>query len=237
MSKFDIRDYMKNNKFEMGEYETAEMKSVGRRDSDIRKTNYEVNILKDGKLDLYSHKKVIAEGKRRKLSEKRFNSKTDVLNAYLKGDISVEDVKDQAKRIGTKVATRKELDGFLGNGFLQDVMADTHNISKPQLVKRVKELRNNLNENVQNDNEESSGYNNRWLELKMDDERTPNQKLGHGLREIRKQLTEIEKFLRWYGRIKNENDIGRGDYWKRTNKNINKIREKLVRISNKMREF
>lgn len=85
--------------------------------------------------------------------------------------------------------------------------------------------------------EAAKRYNNRWLQLKMDDERTPNQKLGQGLREIQKQLTEIEKFLTWYGRIKNENDIGRGDYWKRTDKNINKIRGKLVKISNKMREF
>lgn len=92
-------------------------------------------------------------------------------------------------------------------------------------------------EKYKEDEEEKKSYNNRWLQLKMDDDRTPKQKLGQGLREIRKQLTEIEDFLRWYGRIKNENDIGRGDYWKNTDKNINKIRAKLVKINNKMREF
>ena len=74
---------------------------------------------------------------------------------------------------------------------------------------------------------------NRWLELKKDDQ-TPNQKIGKGIREINYQLREIEKFVGWYSRIKNENDLNSDKYWKRTNKHLNKIRERLMRLSNKM---
>ena len=74
---------------------------------------------------------------------------------------------------------------------------------------------------------------NRWLKLK-NSEQTPNQKIGEGIREINYQLREIEKFVGWYSRIKNENDLNSDKYWKRTTNHLNKIRERLMRLSNKM---
>ena len=74
---------------------------------------------------------------------------------------------------------------------------------------------------------------NRWLELKKADQ-TPNQKIGKGIREINYQLREIEKFVSWYSRIKNESDLHSDQYWKRTTNHLNKIRERLMRLSNKM---
>ena len=38
---------------------------------------------------------------------------------------------------------------------------------------------------------------NRWLELKNDETRTPNQKLALGLKELKYQLAEFEMFFRW----------------------------------------
>ena len=70
---------------------------------------------------------------------------------------------------------------------------------------------------------------NRWLELKKD-ESTPRQKIGRGNSQVNKQLSEIEKFLRWYGRIKKESDLNSDQYWKRTQKNLFKIRERLNTI-------
>lgn len=70
---------------------------------------------------------------------------------------------------------------------------------------------------------------NRWLELKKD-ESTPKQKIGRGISTINKQLSEIETFLRWYGRIKKESDLNSDQYWKRTQKNLFKIRERLNNI-------
>ena len=70
---------------------------------------------------------------------------------------------------------------------------------------------------------------NRWLELKKD-ESTPRQKIGRGISQVNKQLSEIETFLRWYGRIKKESDLNSDQYWKRTQKNLFKIRERLNTI-------
>ena len=70
---------------------------------------------------------------------------------------------------------------------------------------------------------------NRWLELK-NDESSPKQKIGKGISNINKQLSEIETFLRWYGKIKKENDLNSTQYWKRTQKNLFRIRERLNTI-------
>jgi septation ring formation regulator EzrA len=70
---------------------------------------------------------------------------------------------------------------------------------------------------------------NRWLELK-NDESTPKQKIGRGISQVNKQLSEIETFLRWYGKIKKEGDLNSNQYWKRTQKNLFRIRERLNNI-------
>lgn len=61
---FSIQDYLKNNKIEMGKItkEVGDTPFKGGH-NDIRKTNYDVKITEDGKLDLYTHKKVITESK------------------------------------------------------------------------------------------------------------------------------------------------------------------------------
>jgi hypothetical protein len=80
---------------------------------------------------------------------------------------------------------------------------------------------------------QSTGYKrvneNRWHELR-NDESSPRQKIGKGISHVNKQLSEIETFLRWYGKIKNESGIDKDQYWKRTQKNLFKIRERLNNI-------
>ena len=79
----------------------------------------------------------------------------------------------------------------------------------------------------------STGYErvseNRRLELKKD-ESSPKQKIGRGISQVNKQLSEIETFLRWYGKIKKEGDLDSNQYWKRTQKNLFRIRERLNNI-------
>jgi hypothetical protein len=77
---------------------------------------------------------------------------------------------------------------------------------------------------------------NRYQQLRKD-ERTPNQKIGVGIRELRKQLQEIEKFVTWYGRIKNEAGLEPSDYWKRTQRHLTKISERLNKLSIKVKEM
>ena len=74
---------------------------------------------------------------------------------------------------------------------------------------------------------------NRWNALKQN-EGTPNQKIGVGIRNMRSQLQEIEQFIEWYSKLKTENGLSSNDYWKRTQKYLNVIRERLNKISAKI---
>jgi hypothetical protein len=75
---------------------------------------------------------------------------------------------------------------------------------------------------------------NRWLELKREMS-SPKAKVGRGVSNIHKQLSEIEKFVNWYSKIKTENGLKKEDYWKRTNASLYKIRERLMGITEKLR--
>ena len=77
---------------------------------------------------------------------------------------------------------------------------------------------------------------NRWLELK--NEETPAKaKIDKGISNINKQLAEMEKFLNWYGRHKQENGVTNDQFWKRTNSNIYSIKERLIKLEQKIRKI
>lgn len=59
---FDITKYLQENKIELGSIKKAVGTHVSKGVSDIRKTQYDVRITEDGKLDLYTHKEIITEG-------------------------------------------------------------------------------------------------------------------------------------------------------------------------------
>ena len=71
---------------------------------------------------------------------------------------------------------------------------------------------------------------NRWLELKNDESMHPHKKMAMGLKELKYQLREVEKFFNWYNKIKTMNELDSNQYWKRTQKNLFKIRERLNNI-------
>ena len=77
---------------------------------------------------------------------------------------------------------------------------------------------------------------NRWLELKQD-ESTAQAKIGRGISNINKQLKEMERFLNWYGKIKNESGVNNKSYWKRTNNHIYSIQERLLKLDQKIRQI
>lgn len=78
---------------------------------------------------------------------------------------------------------------------------------------------------------------NRWLELKNDETRSPNQKLAVGLKELKYQLAEVEKFFNWYNKIKTMNELSKDTYWKRTNRHIYNVKERLINIANSIKEL
>jgi len=77
---------------------------------------------------------------------------------------------------------------------------------------------------------------NRWLELKQD-ESSAQSKIGRGISNINKQLKEMERFLNWYGKIKNESGVDNKSYWKRTNNHIYAIKERLIKLDQKIRQI
>ena len=82
--------------------------------------------------------------------------------------------------------------------------------------------------------DEASLNENRWLAIKNEDG-SPKAKMSKGISSIKQQLGEVEKFVNWYSKIKNENGVKRGDYYKRTNKSLHKIKERLMNLSEKIR--
>ena len=78
---------------------------------------------------------------------------------------------------------------------------------------------------------------NRWLELKNDDTMHPHKKMAMGLKELKYQLREVEKFFNWYNKIKTMNELDSQNYWKRTNNHIYTIKEKLIRIAKTIQEI
>ena len=77
---------------------------------------------------------------------------------------------------------------------------------------------------------------NRWLELKREDS-SPKAKIGKGISTINKQLAEMEKFLNWYSRLKQENGVTNETFWKSTNRNIYSIKERLIKLEQKIRKI
>jgi hypothetical protein len=84
------------------------------------------------------------------------------------------------------------------------------------------------------DDEEASLNENRWLAIKNEDG-SPKAKMSKGVTSIKQQLGEVEKFVNWYAKIKNENGVKRDDYYKRTHKSLHKIKERLMNLSEKIR--
>jgi hypothetical protein len=88
---FSIQDYLEHNKIELGKItkEVGDTPYKGGH-NDIRKTNYDVKIKEDGKLDLYTHKTIMTEGKSliKEASEIKFNeldsTKQKQVNAFVK---------------------------------------------------------------------------------------------------------------------------------------------------------
>lgn len=77
---------------------------------------------------------------------------------------------------------------------------------------------------------------NRWIALKKEDA-PATTKVNKGISNINKQLAEIEKFLGWYGKLKSENGVSNQSFWKRTNSNIYKIKERLIRLEQQIRKI
>ena len=84
------------------------------------------------------------------------------------------------------------------------------------------------------DDDDANLNENRWLAIKNEDG-SAKAKIGKGISSIHNQLSEVEKFVNWYSKLKTENGLKKEDYYKRTNKSLYKIKERLMNLSEKIR--
>ena len=75
----------------------------------------------------------------------KYTNKSQTMTDFFKGNLSIDDLQKVAKKnFDSEIASEKDLDGFLNNKFMQDVMADEHDIDKDTLISKVKDLKKAL---------------------------------------------------------------------------------------------
>jgi len=74
----------------------------------------------------------------------------------------------------------------------------------------------------------------KYHDYRNDDSLSPKQKIGRSMREVRDSLSNLENLVKMNVRLKNELNVDSQSYWKNTHKALNKISERLVKLSNKV---
>ena len=78
---------------------------------------------------------------------------------------------------------------------------------------------------------------NRYLDLKRDETRSPRQKIGMAISEVNKRLMEIEDILRFHSRLKTETGLQSSNYWARTHKALIRIESHMTKLSNRIKSM
>ena len=76
-----------------------------------------------------------------------------------------------------------------------------------------------------------------YPDFKSDDTKTDRQKINLNIKEINRKLSEVEQMIRHSQKFKNEIGADSGVFYKDTFNRFQKISERLMRISSKIREF
>ena len=73
--------------------------------------------------------------------------------------------------------------------------------------------------------------------FKKDETRNSKQKVNGAIKEINKRLFEIDRIINRASKLKKEAGVGRDSYWKSTGPRMTKIAERLIKVSQKLREL
>jgi hypothetical protein len=103
--------------------------------------------------------------------------------------------------------------------------------------KKKREISTQLGYEIMDDSSINESRINRWHELRKEANENPTRKLAKGLREIKWQLREMGKFLNWYNRVKEMNEISTDSYLKTTHRDIKEIENKLRTIQREMQKL
>ena len=77
----------------------------------------------------------------------------------------------------------------------------------------------------------------RYTDYKKDESATSKQKVNRAIREINSKLYRIEGIINQNIKLKSETGVDESKYWKSTRSNLQKISEKMQRISERLRRF
>jgi len=77
----------------------------------------------------------------------------------------------------------------------------------------------------------------RYLEFKSDPTATPKQKIGRAISEINRQLNELARVVEMSAKLKTETNMESSALWKRTGAHLSKMENKLLEISQRIREL
>jgi len=80
-------------------------------------------------------------------------------------------------------------------------------------------------------------YDQNYKLFKKDDTKNSRQKVNGAIKEINKRLFEIERIINRTNKLKQETGVTTDKYWKSTGPRINKIAERLLKVSRKLREI
>ena len=76
-----------------------------------------------------------------------------------------------------------------------------------------------------------------YKDYKNDGSSTSKQKVNRAIREINSKLYKIESIINQNIKLKSESGVDSTKYWKSTRSNLQKISEKMQRISERLRRF
>jgi hypothetical protein len=76
-----------------------------------------------------------------------------------------------------------------------------------------------------------------YRDYKKDPTSTPAQKVNNGIAEVNKMLGEMEKIVQNNLKLKTEMGVDSSHFWKNTSARFSKINERIVRLSNKLKEL
>ena len=76
-----------------------------------------------------------------------------------------------------------------------------------------------------------------YNDYKKDESATSKQKVNRAIKEVNSKLFKIERIINQNIKLKTETGIDETKYWKSTRENLQKISEKMHRLSKKLRSF
>jgi len=77
----------------------------------------------------------------------------------------------------------------------------------------------------------------RYAQFKSDPSATPRQKIGRAITEINRQLNELARVVEMSAKLKTETNTESSALWKRTGVHLSKMENKLLEISQRIREL